>query len=192
MAEERRPAQETLENANDDNTGAALSLKAEGSPADSGGVNYAGTLMGKDPDGNLRFINTNLAGDVIIDSEGGEITPKWAQGTKENGSDTEVVVTSIPLTVDLLYKEFKAQVSCYRDTKWALVAVADKGEVGEVETIIAKGRCGTGNYDSNWDGRMTSYVAGAAGIQILELRAYNINALSDIDATIEVKEDITP
>lgn len=188
---ERRPCTETLEDALDNNNGACKSLKAELSPKASGGTNYDATLGFEDPLGRLRFGKTNLAGEIIVDSEGSEISCLDDEGTQVGGSVSEVVIATITLQQDLLYREFEAWVSCFRDTKWKLVAIADAG-VTDVETVIAHGRCGSNNYNSSFFQKCRKYIAGSVGVQLLELRAFNLNVPSDIDATIACEEDQTP
>ena len=72
MATELRPLFATLEVAST-GAGAAQSLKLEGAAAASGGVNYAGMMVGKDPSDNLQFLSLNSNNELIVDTESAEV-----------------------------------------------------------------------------------------------------------------------
>lgn len=187
MATELRESFPMLEDAGNSNAGAALSLKAEGSASASGGTNYAAMLTGKDSSGNLQFLKLTASGELVISADGADFACLSDEGTLEDGSATLADVCSVALQATKVYDKFEWLVSCFRSTKYIVEGVEDVG-VTDVITVIAKGRCGSGQYDSNVTLNCLQYTSGSTGTLAIRIRALNTSAQSDIDGVIAVRE----
>lgn len=188
MATERRQVFPMLEDALNNNEGSALSMKLEGAAAASGGVNYAGIMVGKDPSGNLQFIALNSNREVIVDADSAEVANLSGEGTQEDGSGTEVDIVTITLQTETVYRNIEWLVSCLRTAKYRVYWVADAGGT-PIETDLAKGRVGAGAFDSHCEFETIEFTTGATGTQELRIAAYNTNVLSDIDAALGCVEE---
>jgi hypothetical protein len=187
MAIELRESFPILEDATSSNAGAALSLKAEGSAAASGGTNYAGMLVGKNAAGNLQFLKLTPTGELVVSLDGADFAFISDEGTLDNGIGTLTTLVTFALQASKVYDKFEWLVSCFRDVKYVVEGVEDVG-VTDVITILGKGRCGPGQYDSHVSFQARAYTAGTTGTLAARIRALNTNSLSDIDGVLGARE----
>lgn len=171
-------------------TGAGLPLHkaVENDPA--AGKNAHGSLVAKDPTGNLRYLKTNAAGEAIVSFESAETARLKDVGTNA-GSASAVTIATIPLQPGLTYQNLGLVVSCFRDAIFDVVSVDDAGGT-PVDTIELQGvRVGAGEYTSSIALPGFQFVAGSTGTQELIVRGRNLGTLSTLDVTVSIDEDQT-
>lgn len=189
MSTELRNLFPILEDAGNSNAGAGLSLKAEGDASGSGGTNYAGIMVAKDPSNDLQFLRMTTGNALIVSTDGddNDFACVSDEGTIDDGSATLAEAATFALVTTLVYSNLEWVVSCFRDTKFIVEGVEDVG-VTDVITILAQGRVGPGQFTSYGRLECREYTAGATGVLALRIRALNNNALSDIDAALAARE----
>ena len=126
--------------------------------------------------------------DELIVNNTDDFTCLTGEGST-TGSQTETKIASITLTASTLYTGLEATISCFRDTVARIVAVEDVG-VTDVETELVPGiRVGAGNFNfSEVFECLGKFTSGSTGVLELQLLAANLNSVSDIDASLGVKE----
>lgn len=135
----------------------------------------------RDSSGNLIAPQLNTAGQlpVTLDATGNSL---YARG-KVAGSLTQVTVATLTLTVDKFYEDLQFVVSCFRDAVFEIIW-NDNG----AETILAEALCGPGQYTVNALLKHVEFQAGSTGTQQILVKAINLNATSDLRATVSVVE----
>lgn len=164
--------------------GAPWHLVSEGDAA--AGKNAGAVLTARDELGNLAYLRTRSSdGRLIVDTEGEDVVELKGQGDNA-GSGTFVDLLTITLQQSTVYKNLEWLVSCFRDSTFEIVHVADVG-VTDVETILATPKVGSGDYTN--DGKMTSkFTTSGVGVQELRIRGLNLNVLSQLEAALSVQE----
>lgn len=167
----------TLENAS--GVGVPLSQSNEGDAA-AGKVGSVGFAF-KDSDGDLVLPQLDAEGKlpVTMDTSG---TIKRAYGTVA-GSASEVDVATLALTASKTYIELGISVSCRRGTKFQIKQIDDAATTVLYTVIVDSGQ-----YTMNLNLPVDEITAGGTGTQSLKVTGLNFNALSDMYATVTVKE----
>jgi hypothetical protein len=165
----------TLENASTQ-AGEALAARQEGQVAAS--QNGAIGFSFKDVDGNVILPQLNSRGQVPVTSDisGDNL---YARGSNAAGSATVVTIATIALVTSKKYQGIELVANCHRDAVFQVVH-NDNGS----ETILVDAFCGPGSLSVNVNLEKIEFTAGASGTQQLLVKAFNINALSTLSATV--------
>ena len=140
-------------------------------------------LVAKDAGGLLRYNKTNTAGEVSVVVTSGK-TCMSARGTA-SGSATFVDVATITLVNGEKYQDLDWVVSCFRDAVYEVLIVEDVGGL-DTEIILADILVGPGDFTDSGVLRCQEFTAPAADVNVLKVRAKNMNALSDFRASITI------
>lgn len=169
--------------------GMPLHQAFEGSAAED--RNAHGALVAKDTAGNLIYLKTNLAGELVTSLESEEFALISDSGTHTGNVAYQNIVTLV-LQADLVYKELELVCSCFRDAVFQIVAIDDVG-VSPVETILINGiRAGAGQFSAIVSLKTFMFTAGSTGVQNLVIRGKNLNSTSTMDVVASVKEIQAP
>jgi hypothetical protein len=99
------------------------------------------------------------------------------------------MVAEITLQASTVYKDLSWVASSFRDSVFRIVSVEDDGgtpvETEQVQGIIA----GSGALVSSGSLPNFEFTSGSTGVQKLKILAKNVSALSDMRATIAIKEE---
>lgn len=144
--------------------------------------NAQGALVAKDSSGNFKYIEIDDAGNVkssVVEDS----APLSAHGTHA-GSGSFVTVATITLAVGKVYRGLDWLVSCFRDAIFQIDQVDDTTTTTVLESIRV------GNAMPSNSGALANFkiTAGASGTQSLILKAKNLNATSDVDGFIGVRQ----
>jgi hypothetical protein len=140
-------------------------------------------LVAKDAGGLLRYIKTNTAGEVSVVVASGKVCVS-ARGSVA-GSATFVDVATITLVNGETYQDLDWVVSCFRDAVFEVVRVEDVGGA-DTEIIVADMLVGPGDFTDSGVLKCEEFTAPATDVNVLKIRAKNVNALSDFRATITI------
>jgi hypothetical protein len=163
-------------------TGAGVPLGAriegEASSAIQGAIGFAF----KDSSGNVILPQLNSSGQIPVTMDSATTTPKHNRGTNA-GSASYVTVATITLTASKVIEDICVLTSCFRDSVFQLIQ-SDNA----VETVLADFRCGPGQFTHHANLCTVELTAGATGAQLLLVKAKNVNALSELTATVSCRE----
>ena len=169
--------------------GMPLHQAFEGSAAEN--RNAHGALVAKDTAGNLIYLKTNLAGELVTSLESEEFALISDSGTNAGNVAYQDIATLI-LQADLVYKELELVCSCFRDTVFQVVSIDNVG-VTPIETVLINGiRAGAGQFSAIVSLKTFMFTAGATGVQQLVVRGKNLNSTSTMDVVVSVKEIQAP
>lgn len=144
------------------------------------GKNAGPVLPVKDENGNLQYLPM-IGGAIQVTNEG--VVAGLSTNGLVAGSATYVAVATLTLTPSAAYKGLSLLAACSRDARFKIEQVDDMTTTILVQGIvIAK----ESTVPANLDG--LEFTAGASGTQSLVIKALNLNALSDLSATIATKE----
>lgn len=165
--------------------GAPLS-KAVNATTDPTGLSGSIGFSFKDSLGNVILPTLDGEGRLPVSLEGAGIE-KSAVGVLAAGSATMVLITgaSITLTVNKIYTQIRANVSCFRDAVYNVIH-SDNA----VETIIGKIRVGSGQYTFEWTAGKKYVTAGATGVQLLLIKGQNQNTQSEMSCELSCVESV--
>lgn len=143
------------------------------------------SLSFKDSDGNLVYpqldnsgaLPVTLEGTKVCKSERGELT----------GVGTFGDVATITLTNDALYEDLDWVCSCFRDAHFQIVTVFDVGGT-DTEAILADVLVGAGDFTDSGRLKCETITAPSTGVNVLKIKAKNMNALSDMRGTLTIAE----
>lgn len=176
-----RASHPTLE---DSSTGAGLPLHKvlEGDAAAS--KNASAALVAKDPTNNLIYLATDASGRLKIT---GEATTANLSGTGVvAGNAAFTTIATITLQNSKVYEDIAVVVGCFRDTEYE---IAWNDATGPTETVIARGLLtGAGQLSLASHLNSLSFTSAVAGAQTLYVKGKNMNVVSEMKATISVKE----
>lgn len=148
--------------------------------------NYGLGIVAKDSSGNAIFLRTNAAGQLLVNAEAADVVLLGGQGDNA-GSATVVTLFDIALQNDYEYKNLEWVCSCFREATFELVHVDDLGGGGETFNILGTVKVGAGDYTDS--GKVASpFTAGSTGTQVLRVRALNLNATSQLEASASIEE----
>lgn len=136
----------------------------------------------RDSSGNVVMPQLTAEGKLPVDTEAAAGTEKKAAALA-GGSSTEVEVASITLTVNKVYTDINARVSCFRDAVFRLVQLDNV-----TETELDYALSGSGQYTNEMGFGLLKITAGSTGTQKIRVMAKNENALSDFRAAITCLE----
>jgi len=139
------------------------------------------TLPAIDPSNNLQYLKVNAAGQLSVTSEA--VGNALHAHAKIAGNASLTDIATITLTADKRYENFDFLVACFRDAIFQVVQIDDA-----TETILAEVLCGPGQFSFHGKLEELEILAGSTGTQEVVIRGQNVNALSDLRATISVKE----
>lgn len=144
--------------------------------------NAHGALVAKDSEANFKYLEIDDAGALKV-SLGSAYACLSDSGTHAGDTSYQTLVT-IGLTIDKVYKDVEALVSCFRDAVFQIIHMNDG-----VPTILADGvRAGAGQYNQMLRFECMEFTAGASGTQDLVIKGKNTVVASTMDATLSVKE----
>lgn len=182
---------EVFTNLEDLSSGAGLPLHKAVEGDAASGRNAHGALVAKDTAGNLIYLKTNLAGELVTSLESEEFALISDSGTNAGNAAYQDIATLV-LQADLVYKELELVCSCFRDAVFQVVAIDDVG-VTPVETILINGiRAGAGQFSAIVSLKTFMFTAGSTGVQNLVIRGKNLNSTSTMDVVVSVKEIQAP
>jgi len=167
-------------------TGVALAKVLEDDAA--AGKNALPALVGKDPAGNLRYLKTNTAGELVVDTDSEEVACLSESAKVAGNNTTEQDVISITLQNSIEYKKIGWIVSCFRQAEFRIVHMDDDGGVGETENELATILVGPGDYTDSGELDCLNFTSGATGVQVLKVVGLNKDAASDLRATLSLLE----
>ena len=154
--------------------GAALSKSLEG---DAAATKVGSTAFAfKDSAGNLILPSLTSAGKIPVDTESAGGTLKRTSGHVA-GSASEVMVAELTLTASTTYSEIMGRVSCYRDATFRFLQINDATTV-ELDFAL----CGSGDFTHEVGFKNLQITSGATGTQKIQIKALNLNSLSDFRA----------
>jgi len=167
-------------------TGVALAKVLENDAA--AGKNALPALVGIDPAANLRYLKTNTAGELVVDTDSEEVACLSAAAKVTGDNAIEQDVVSVTLQNSVEYKKIGWIVSCFRQAEYRIVHIDDDGGVGEAENELSTILVGPGDYTDSGELTCLNFTSGATGTQTLKVVAINKDAASDLRATISVLE----
>lgn len=147
--------------------------------------NASAGLVAKNAAGNLIYLRTDAAGNLLTTQDGGG-TLKTDRGTAVGNASFQTVA-EITLTAAAVYKGLSWVVSCFRDAIFEIAVINDPSGT-PTEEIIADVLVGAGDMTDSGALKEVTFTAGATD-PVLRLRAKNTNALSDFRGTISTTED---
>ncbi len=135
----------------------------------------------KDASGNVVLPQLNSEGKIPVTMEGAGV-PKSANDLVA-GSLTETLVCEVALATSKTYGRIKASGSCFRETIYRLIALDDVTE-NDLGMFIV----GPGEFSFDLSLGETEFASGASGTQKLQLKAINLQKVSDIIGQISCLE----
>lgn len=177
-----RPLFATLEDTGT-NAGAVLAKVQVG---DSGAAkNGSIALAFKDSAGNLVLPQLTPDGAILVSEDGGTTIRSAATVA---GSATFVTVDELTLTLGEIYTKFSSIVSCARDALFQMVYVDDASGT-PVETVMHSCLVGPGQFSFKMSLDLDRLDTSAGtGVQKLRIKAKNLNATSDLHASLSANE----
>lgn len=169
----------------DSSTEAGLPLHKVLEGDDPTAKNALPSLSFKDSSGNLVYPTLDNSGALPVTLEGSKVC-KSERG-ESVGNQTFQDIATITLTNSASYEDLDWVVSCFRDCHFQIVTVDDVGGT-DTETILADILVGAGDFSDSGRLKCETFTAPAAGVNVVKLKAKNINALSDMRGTITIGE----
>lgn len=165
------------------NVGQVPRAKAEGD-APSTHLGLLGFSF-KDAAGNVVLPQLDSQGRLPVSEDGAGtcITGRGIATPAGSGPGNAEDLVTLTLTASKLYKDIEWVVSCFRDAVYQIIHLDDVTETIKAEVIV-----GAGDYTDSGILKCLEFTAGASGTQSLILRAYNLNAVSDVRGTLSVLE----
>lgn len=147
--------------------------------------NKAAVVMAKDASGNGRMPSVDSQDRLIVNTEADDVVE--LDGVGDNaGSGSQVTLFDITLQNSMDYKNVEWMVSCFREATFEFVHIDDLGGT-PTELILGTPKVGAGSFTSS--GKKTArFTTGATGVQVLRVRAQNLNATSQLEACLSVQE----
>jgi hypothetical protein len=166
-----------------DQSGQPLTRALEGDAIAS--RNAHGALVAKYNDAGtdkFRYLEVDASGNLLVAAATNYAGLTDDGSIAGNASFTQVVI--ITLTADKVYKDLEVLVSCFRDCIFQVIFNDDA-----VPTTLVSGiRVGAGTFNEMASFQGLEFTAGSTGVQTLEVKAKCLNALSDMAATVSIKE----
>ncbi len=147
--------------------------------------NKAAVIIAKDVSGNGRMPLVDSQDRLMVNSEADDIVALKGEGD-DVGSGSFVTLFDITLQNSMDYKNLEWITSCFRDATFELVHIDDLGG-SPVETILGTTKVGSGDYTSA-GGLESRFTTGAAGTQVIRVRAVNLTATSQLEAAVSIQE----
>lgn len=97
------------------------------------------------------------------------------------GNAALTTIATITLANSKIYDDLDFIVSCFRDARFQVI-LSDNA----VETIISDAICGPGAFSFHGELAHREITSGATGTQLLLIKGLNLNALSDMYASLSV------
>lgn len=149
--------------------------------------NASAALTAKDAAGDLQYPRVNAQRELVVSTTSADNACLNATGKVAGNKVTEQVVLTIVLQASLEYKKIGWLVSCFRQSEFRIVHVADVG-VTDVETEIATMLVAPNDVTDSNELECLSFTSGATGVQELRLVGINKDAISDLRGTVTVLE----
>lgn len=147
--------------------------------------NMGGVAIAKNASNQFRVPAVDTQDRLIVNSEADDIVDLKGEGD-DAGSGTFVTLFDITLQNSMDYKNLEWVASCFRDTTFEIVHIADLGG-SPVETILATPKVGSGSFTSF--GKLTSrFTSGATGVQVVRFRGINLTSTSQMEASASLQE----
>jgi len=145
--------------------------------------NAAAVLTAKDTAGNLQYPKVNLDRELVVSSQANDYATLGDDGSHA-GSQSYQTLAEITLQTEYVYEDLQFVVSCFRDTKFQVIQSDDA-----VETVLFSGiRVDAGNNTNSVNMTNFAMTSGATGVQKLIIKGKNLNATSEMNATMYIKE----
>lgn len=167
--------------------GIALSKVLEGDAAAA--KNASPALVAKDDSGDLIYLRTDSAGNLLISSDGAGICNRaGTDGTPVAGSTSKTTVVDISLTVAKVYRKLEWSVTNRRDTLYEIELIDDPAGtpsvVQSLEIIV-----GSGQYTDSGEQHCFEFDTTGLTAPVLRLSGTNFNNASDFRGAIAITED---
>jgi hypothetical protein len=166
-----------------DQSGQPLTRALEGDAIAS--RNAHGALVAKYNDAGtdkFRYLEVDAAGNLLVAAATNYAGLSGDASIAGNAAFTQVL--AITLTVDKVYKDLEVLASCFRDCIFKVSQVDDA-----TTTVLVSGiRVGAGTFNEMASFQGLEFTAGSTGTQELIVEAKCLNALSDMSATVSIKE----
>jgi hypothetical protein len=147
------------------------------------GKNALPALVAKDASGNLQYPLVNSLRQLVVSMNGDDVAYLDNNG-KVSGSGSFVDVATITLDTAKDYEDMILIFGCTRDAEFIVIHNDD----GTPTTLAQGPLTGSGNLSEAFPLTGIRFTSGATGTQQLKVQGKNLNALSDLRATIAVKE----
>lgn len=145
--------------------------------------NAAAALIAKDTAGNLQYPKVNLARELVVSSQAQDFATLGDDGSHA-GSNSYQTLAEITLQAEYDYEDLQCVLSCFRDSKFQIIQSDDA-----VETVLFSGiRVDAGNNTFGLNMSNFAMTTGATGVQKIIVKGKNMNALSELNATMYIKE----
>jgi hypothetical protein len=145
--------------------------------------NAAAALIAKDTAGNLQYPKVNLDRELIVSSQANDYATLGDDGSHA-GSLSYQTLAEIALQTDYVYEDLQFVVSCFRDTKFQVIQSDNT-----VESVLFSGiRTDAGNTSNSVNISNFALTTGSTGVQKIIIKGKNLNALSEMNATMYIKE----
>lgn len=184
---DKRPVFSNLEDATGE--GFALAKVLEGDASAS--KNAAPSLVAKDANGDLVYLQLNNSGSLSVTLDGGNTVCKGGHLTKTSGSQSRTQVgADISLVAGKALSNLEWSLSNFRSTIYEIVIIDDPAGT-PVEHAVVDVICGEGDFQDTGkficmdDIDTTGYTA-----PVLRLYGTNLNATSDFRGTVKIQEAI--
>ena len=142
------------------------------------------SLSFKDSSGNLVYPSLDSSGALPVTLEGAKECQS-ARGEDAAGNASFVDIATITLTNGSTYEDLDWVCSCFRDAHFQIVRVDDVGGT-DTETILADVLVGSGDFTDSGRIRCEKFTAPGTGVNVLKVKALNLNALSALRASISI------
>jgi hypothetical protein len=173
----------TLEDPTTPFAGMPLHKALEGDPIAS--KNAHGALVAKFNDSGtdkFAYLEVDSAGNLLVATAANYAGLSNDGSVAGNASYTQVAI--ITLTADKVYKDLEVLCSCFRDCIFQVIWNDDTTPT----TLVSGIRVGAGTFNEMASFQGLEFTAGVTGTQSLEVKAKCLNALSDMSATVSIKE----
>lgn len=167
----------------DASTQAGLPLHKALSGESSSAKNAHGAFSYTDAAGNFQYAKVNANREVIVSLESADLASLSDFGTIA-GNASFTAVATIALVVDAVYRDITLIPYCTRDAQFKLVWDDDGAETD----LTAPVGVNAGQVSDDITFGKLTFTAGASGSQNLIVYAKNLNAPSDLHATIALEE----
>lgn len=178
-------AQHILENVGTQ-AGEALHRVNEGDAA--AGKNAAAILTGKDASGNLQYPRVNAQRELVISTTSADKACLNASAKVTGHKTVEQTILTIVLQQNLEYKKIGWIASCFRDSEFRIIHIADAAGT-PVETELATILVAAGAVTNSGELECLDFTSGGVGVQELALVGINKDAVSDLRGTLSVLEE---
>lgn len=148
------------------------------------GKNALAALVAKDQNANFRYLLTDSAGKLLVNTEGDDVAELYADGEHAGSTSGYQTIASIALATSKDYKNLHAWASCFRDSVFQIV----HDDNGTPTTLVTGVRVGSGAFTFAGIMKQLKFTSGATGTQSLILKAKNETVASSMSGVIGVDE----